>query len=102
HIFQKPHELPHIHYLMIAPITGTGRGTLASILTRALRGYVAANADTSTLWGAFNGRLSQKLFVTVDEVREGLSNDRYTKQEALKSKLTEEIRGINPKYGHQS
>jgi len=102
HIFQRPWELPHTHYLMIATVTGTGRGTLGSILTRSLRGYVAANMDTAALWGNFNGRLSQKYLATVDEIREGLSHDRYAKQEALKSKLTEELRMINPKYGHQS
>lgn len=44
HIFQHPGVLPHTCYLMVATETGIGRGTLASILVRALRGYVAANS----------------------------------------------------------
>ena len=102
HIFQKPGELPHTCYLMIATETGIGRGTLASILTRCLRGYVAANMSVDALFGGYNGRISQKLLATVDEVREGNSSNRYTKAEALKSKITEETRALNPKYGAQS
>lgn len=102
HIFQRPGELPHTCYLMIATETGIGRGTLASILTRCLRGYVAANMSVDALFGGFNGRISQKLLATVDEVREGNSSNRYTKAEALKSKITEEARALNPKYGSQS
>ena len=102
HIFQRPGELPHTAYLMVATETGIGRGTLASILTRALRGYVAANMNVDALFGGFNGRISQKLLATVDEIREGNSTDRYKKAEALKSKITEETRALNPKYGSQS
>jgi primase-polymerase (primpol)-like protein len=102
HIFQRPGELPHTCYLMIATQTGIGRGTLASILTRALRGYVAANMNVDALFGGFNGRISQKLLATVDEVREGNSINRYAKAESLKSKITEETRSLNPKYGAQS
>lgn len=102
HIFQRPGELPHTCYLMIATETGIGRGTLASILTRALRGYVAANMNVDALFGGFNGRISQKLLATIDEVREGNSSNRYAKAESLKSKITEEVRALNPKYGAQS
>lgn len=102
HIFQHPGELPHTAYLMVATQTGIGRGTLASILTRALRGYVAANMNIEALFGGFNGRISQKLLATVDEVREGHSHNRYANAEALKSKITEETRSLNPKYGVQS
>ncbi|SFF97005.1 Primase-polymerase (Primpol) domain-containing protein [Novosphingobium sp. CF614] len=102
HIVRRPGELPHTAYLMFTPKTGTGRGTLASILTRVLRGYVAANVSTDTLFGAYNGRLSMKLLATVDEVREGNSRERWTKAEQLKSKVTEEYRHLNPKYGAQS
>ncbi|UVC08667.1 hypothetical protein IHQ71_26655 [Rhizobium sp. TH2] len=102
HIFQKPNELPHTHYLMIARQTGIGRGTFASILTRALPGYVATNVDVSAvIGGGFNERISQKLLATFDEIREGNSSDRYSKSEALKSALTTETRNINVKYGAQ-
>lgn len=102
HMFQRPGELPHTCYLMFTPKTGTGRGTLASILTRAMRGYVAANVSADTLFGNFNGRLSMKLLATVDEIREGNGAQRHAKGELLKSKITEDYREINPKYGAQS
>lgn len=101
HIFQKPGELPHTCYLFIATTTGIGRGTLASMLVRALRGYVAANADVGMLLNkTFNGRLSQKLLATVDEIREG-GSQRYQQQENFKSSVVEEERAINPKFGRQ-
>lgn len=101
HILQRPGELPHTCYLMVATTTGIGRGTLASMLTRALRGYVAANADVGILLNkSFNGRLSQKLLATVDEIREG-GNSRYQQQENFKSAIVEEERHINPKFGRQ-
>lgn len=102
HIFQSPGELPHVCYLFIATVTGIGRGTLGSILARALRGYVAVNMNVDALFGGYNGRISQKLLATVDEIREGNSMQRYEKQEAFKSKITEENRALNPKYGRQS
>ena len=103
HIFQRPQELPHTAYLMVATATGIGRGTLASMFVRALRGYVAANVNLpKILTGNFNGRLSQKLLATVDEIREGNSANRYQIAEALKSIITEETRLINPKYGMQT
>lgn len=101
HIFQCPGELPHTAYLFIATTTGIGRNTLASMLTRALRGYVAANIDVNILVNkGFNGRLSQKLLATVDEIREG-GGSRWQQAENLKSALTEETRLINPKFGRQ-
>jgi primase-polymerase (primpol)-like protein len=102
HIFQRPGELPHTAYLMFTPKTGTGRGTLGSILTRALRGYVAANVSGDTLFGNFNGRLSMKLLATVDEIREGNGASRYANEQKLRSAVTEEYRHINKKYGSQS
>ncbi|WP_146049656.1 DUF5906 domain-containing protein [Novosphingobium sp. HII-3] len=99
HIFQQPGVLPHTSYLMVAEKHGTGRGTLCSILTRALAGHVAANVTTDALFGDFNGRLAGKLLATVDEVREGMSSDRHNKANTLRSKATEEFREINPKYG---
>lgn len=101
HIVQRPGQLPHTCYLFIATTTGIGRGTLASILVRVLRGYVAANADVGMLLSkSFNGRLSQKLLATVDEIREG-GNQRYQQQENFKSAVVEEERNVNPKYGRQ-
>lgn len=41
HIVQRPWELPHTCYLIVAENTGIGRNTLASITVRVLRGRVA-------------------------------------------------------------
>ncbi|MFI0849717.1 primase-helicase family protein [Mesorhizobium sp. IMUNJ 23232] len=101
HILQRPGELPHTCYLMIATRTGIGRGTFASILTEVLRGYVAANADVGMLLDkSFNGRLAGKLLATVDEIREG-GSQRWQQQENFKSAVVEEVRHINPKFGRQ-
>ena len=101
HIMQKPGELPHTCYLMIAKTTGIGRGTLSSILVRVFRGYVAANADVGMLVAkSYNGRISQKILATVDEIREG-GSPRYQQQENFKSAVVEEERLINPKFGRQ-
>ncbi|MFN4025314.1 MAG: DUF5906 domain-containing protein [Hyphomonas sp.] len=102
HILQRPGELPHTCYLMITPTRGVGRNWLTGMLTRVLRGYVAAGVDLGgVLDGSFNGRLSRKLLATVDETREGLSAKRYERANALQRIVTEEYRLINPKYGHQ-
>ena len=72
HIVQRPEVLPHTAYLMTTPTTGIGRNLLASILVRALRGFVAAGISLPELLdGGFTGRLSKKLLVIVDEAREG-------------------------------
>jgi hypothetical protein len=103
HIIQKPEELPHTFYLMTTRTGGIGRNLLASIITRVLRGYVAAGVSLPELLdGSFTGRLSRKLLATVDEAREGASEKRYQRQEALKRIVNQEVRHINIKYGTQS
>ncbi len=103
HAVQHPGTLPHTAYLMVTEKTGVGRNWLASVLARVLRGYVAAGVSIAdVLDGKFNGRLSRKLLAIVDETREGMSERRYQRGEALKRLVTEEFRHINPKYGVQS
>jgi primase-polymerase (primpol)-like protein len=104
HIFQKPEVLPHTAYLMTTPTTGTGRNLLASILVRALRGFVAAGLSMPELLdgAGFTGRLSKKLLLIFDEAREGGGEGRYKRQLRLTSMLNQEHRHINPKYGHES
>jgi hypothetical protein len=103
HIDQRPEVLPHTSYLMTTPTTGIGRNLLASILVRALRGFVAAGISLPELLdGGFTGRLSKKLLAIVDEAREGSGERRYQRATRLTSLLNEEHRHINPKYGHQS
>src|SRR5262249_8965711 len=103
HIVQRPEVLPHTSYLMVTPKTGVGRNLLASILVRALRGFVAAGISLPELLdGGYTGRLSQKLLAIVDEAREGGGERRYQRANRLSQIITEEHRHINPKYGHQS
>ncbi len=88
---------------MVTEQTGIGRNWLASVMTRVLRGYVAAGISLGPILdGKFNGRLSQKLLAFVDEVREGTSEKRYARAEALKRIVTEQYRHIDPKYGLQT
>jgi hypothetical protein len=103
HTIQEPQVLPHTSYLMITPTRGIGRNLLASILVRALRGFVAAGISLpDILDGGFTGRLSKKLLAIVDEAREGSGERRYQRANRLSQIITEEHRHINPKYGHQS
>lgn len=102
HIVQQPGELPHTAYLMIAKETGIGRNWLAAVLARVMPGYVAAGVSLAPILdGKFNGRLSQKLLATVDETREGMTEHRHARGEALKRLITEEHRLIDTKYGRQ-
>ena len=101
HIFQKPGELPHTAYLMVAKTQGIGRGTLTQILARALRGFMAPNVNLPALLaGGFNGSISQKLLAAVDEIREGGSaQTRWQMAEKFKEFITQPTRKIDPKYG---
>ena len=86
HIVRRPEVLPHTAYLMTTPMTGIGRNLLASILVRALRGFVAAGVSLPELLdGGFTGRLSMKLLVIVDEAREGSGERRYQRATRLTS-----------------
>jgi hypothetical protein len=104
HIFQAPEVLPHTGYLMTTQTQGIGRNLLASILVRALRGFVAAGLSLPELLDGtgFTGRLSKKLLLIFDEAREGSGDGRYKRQLRLTSMLNQEHRHINPKYGHES
>lgn len=103
HILQKPDELPHSYYVMVATTHGIGRNWLASVLSRVLRGYVASGVDLNRILDSdFNGQLSQKLLMIVDEAHEGF--DSYKKHErgrTLRRIITEEFRLINPKCDRQ-
>lgn len=104
HVEQQPGVLPHRHYLMIAPGTqGTGRGWLTALLAHVWAGHVALDFNLcDSLRSSFNGELSRKLLVTVDEIREGASASRHQTAQRLKSLVTSTRRHINMKYGAQS
>jgi len=100
HIAQKPGELPHRFYLMIAKSQGIGRNWITCVLARVFRGYVAAGLEIGKLLaGGFTGRLGRKFLVTVDEAKEGTSGNKYQKADTLKQLITTEQRELNPKYG---
>lgn len=103
HIEQQPGVLPHTAWLHIARNFGMGRNWLASVLARVWAGSVAANLDlVHVLKSSFNGQLSRKVLAVVDEIREGGRDSQWEHSEKLKSTITEEVRSINPKYGHTS
>jgi primase-polymerase (primpol)-like protein len=104
HMVQVPEVLPHTSYLMTTPTTGIGRNLLASILVRALRGFVAAGMSLPELLDGqgFNGRVSKKVLIIIDEAREGGGERRYQRGTTLTRMQTEEHRHIKPKYGHES
>lgn len=102
HIEQRPGELPHVHYVMVAQRQGVGRNWLGSVLARVWPGNVALNFDLpGTLKSGFNGKLQRKLLAVVDELNEGGAPDQWAHSQQLKTILTEETRQINPKYGRQ-
>ncbi|GEM_PF-1421659 len=103
HIERCPGVLPHTSWLHIAKHFGMGRNWLASVLARVWAGSVAVNLDLGgMLRNGFNDRLSRKVLAVVDEIREGGRDSPWEHSEKLKSLITEEVRRINPKYGHTS
>jgi primase-polymerase (primpol)-like protein len=100
HIEQQPGVLPHTAWLHVSITHGKGRNWLANVLCRVWQGHVANNFNlTRMLNTGFDGRLSKKLLVIVDEIHEGGSNARWDSSETLKQTITAEQREINPKYG---
>lgn len=80
-----------------------GRNWLGSVLVRVLRGHVLANAILDgVLAGTFNGRMSRKLLIVVDEARAGMrGTNAWQHSEKLKTILNPELREINEKHGLQ-
>lgn len=102
HMIQRPEELPHTCYLMVAKRQGIGRNWLGEVFYLAMRGCVAGSVSLgSILDGDFNGLLSQKILAIVDEVREGMGERRYAKAQAFKQLISQRTRLINGKYERQ-
>lgn len=102
HIEQQPGVLPHTHWVFVTETQGIGRNWLGSVFARLWPGHVALGFDLmATLKSGFNGRLSRKLLIVVDELNEGRAGEQWEHSQKLKSLLTEEQRDINPKYGRQ-
>ena len=103
HILQHPGALPQTGWCFIAANTGIGRNWLGSVLVRVLRGHVLANAILDgVLAGNFNGRMSRKLLIVVDEARAGMRGGAaWQHAEKLKTVTNPELREINEKHGLQ-
>ncbi len=102
HIEQKPGELPHYGYIMVALVQGVGRNWMAAMLALVWRGHVALDFDLrQTLTSGFNGRLSRKFLAVVDEINEGKQSDQWPHAEKLKAMVTTTERYINPKFGFE-
>lgn len=98
HMIQRPGELPHTFYIHVATTHGIGRNWFAGILTRVLRGYVAANLDLEDLLdGKYNDELSRKLLAFSDEIQEGGGAAKFKRAKKLRQIVTAEYRNINPK-----
>ncbi len=98
HAVQKPGELPHLAWIHISGRQGTGRGWLTSIIARVFAGYCAHGVNLPKLLESqFNSELSRKVIATVDEIREG-GTDQWRHAEALKTLITEDTRTINAKH----
>ena len=102
HLAQRPGELPTFGWLHIAKSHGMGRNWISGVLGRVFHGVTALGFDLSgALNTGFNGNLSSKVLVVVDEINEGASGRSYQHAQTLKRLITEETRTINPKYGRQ-
>ena len=103
HIVQRPGDVPQTGWCFIAANTGIGRNWLGSVLVRVLRGHVLANAILDgVLAGTFNGRMSRKLLIIVDEARAGMRGaNAWQHSEKLKTIVNPELREINEKHGLQ-
>lgn len=73
HILQRPGDFPQTGWYFIATNTGIGRNWLGNVLSHVIFGYVLNNAVLdSILDGNYNGRISRKLLMVVDEARAGM------------------------------
>lgn len=103
YIEQRPGTLPHTHFAHVARQHGLGRNWVGSVLARVFAGVTALGFDLSGyLHNGFNGLLSCKELVIVDELHEKRhGTGRADAEDMLRRALTEEFTTINPKYGKQ-
>ncbi|OJV02321.1 MAG: hypothetical protein BGO16_01860 [Nitrobacter sp. 62-23] len=101
HILQHPGEKVETAWCFVANMTGIGRNWLGGVLSRVLRGYVLNNAILDVvLDGKFNGRMSRKLLMIVDEAKAGMRGpNTWALSEKLKTMVNPDFREINEKHG---
>jgi len=95
HIIQHPEELPEV-ILILKGLEGAGKDSLIKLIT-ALIGimYVFSTEDTDPIFGQFNGSISGKLIVQLNEMEQ---KKFIPIQEGLKDYATREFNNINEKY----
>lgn len=101
HILQHPGEKVETAWCFVANMTGIGRNWLGGVLSRVVRGYVLNNAILDVvLDGKFNGRMSRKLLMIVDEAKAGMRGpNTWALSEKLKTMVNPDFREINEKHG---
>lgn len=67
HIIQKPEEKSGVCVVLKSESKGTGKSTVARIISGLLGQHAMTIQDGKHLLGAFNSHLANKLFVTVEE-----------------------------------
>lgn len=99
HAVQKPGERPSHHFLHITRKKGSGRGWLTGCMTRVFPGHVALDFDLGEyLEQKWCGELTQKLIVTVSEIREGGFSASRRVGQRLKKITTDDGIRINEKF----
>ncbi len=98
HILQYPQDRPKFVPLLIARHHGTGRGYVVDMLNAALGDWNCSAMDIQDLSeGAYQDGMHRKLFTAFHEVK--VSDGRYTVDDKVRSKITEERLPLNLKYG---
>lgn len=101
HIAQRPGSLPHQCFYFATPLTGTGRGMLARMLSSTFGAACLPSASPDALFGnGKNGEFDRKLICIIDECRTLTDGPaRAQAAEKLKEAITAPTRKIDHKYG---
>ena len=98
HAVQRPGHRPHVHFLLMASESGTGRGWIGALLRKLFGPRHAVECDLHKLVAdSFNSILSGAITITCNEVK-APAQERFSQKDRLKSLFTDEVAEINPKY----
>lgn len=102
HCEQRPAELPHAAYLMVAEQHGIGRNWMAAVLARVWKGETAPAVNLQKLIDSdFNGQIAGKRLAVVDECYIESVRSRHHVESAFRELITADLHTVNPKYGRQ-
>lgn len=95
HLIQRPQELPEV-ILVLRGLEGAGKDSLIKLITSLIGiRYIYSTEDTEPVFGNFNGSISGKLIVQLNE----LDQKKFIPiAEGLKDYSTREYNNINEKY----